>query len=116
MIEQRIKALIPEGLPTVIGDLPSTRTSVVGIMLFDGAANEEYFNFQTVYSPVVKLVVRHDSYATGQQWLEAIKGALHRYHDEYFLSITLRGYPVYLGRDEQKLHTFQIVFNILTKE
>lgn len=116
MVEQHIKALLPPTLPTVIGELPSTKTNVVSIMLFDGASTEEYFASSTVYNPVVKIVVRNESYATAQQWIEDIKQVLHKHHDDYFLSILLRGYPMYLGKDEQKLHEFQIVFNISVKE
>ena len=78
--------------------------------------NAEYFSFGTVCRPVIKIVIRNQSYAQAQQYIEDIKQVLHRHHDDYFISILMQGYPMYLGKDEQKLHEFQIVFNIKVKE
>ena len=116
MIEQKIKALIPPEVPSVIGDLPSTNSNLVGIRLLDGGANDEYFGAGTVFHPIVKLVARHENYATMREWIECIKQALHQYTDEYFMGIHLVGYPMYLGRGEQKLHEMQISFRINVKE
>lgn len=116
MVEQHIYDLLPATLPKVIGDLPSTTTDMVAIILYNGASNLEYFQFDTVYKPVVKLVVRNRSYEEAQQQIQDIKNALHKHSDDFFMSIYMQGYPVYLGRDEQKLHVFQIVFNIQVKE
>lgn len=118
MVEQHIKALFPEELKdiTVIGELPSAPQNVIAIMLYSGAGNAEYFAFGTVCKPVIKIVLRNQSYAQAQQYIEDIKQVLHRYHDDYFISILMQGYPMYLGKDDQKLHEFQIVFNIKIKE
>lgn len=116
MVEQYIKDLLPSDLPTYLGDLPSGVTNVIGIVLYNGAYNSEYFAFGTVFKPVVKIVIRNQSYATAQQWVETIKTTLHRHTDDYFISILMQGYPIYLGKDEQKLHNFQITFNIKVKE
>lgn len=116
MVEKRIYDLLPSTLPKVIGDLPATATDAVAIILFNGAANLEYFQFGTVYQPVVKIVIRNSSYEEAQQQILTIKGVLHKHSDDYFLSIFMQGYPVYLGKDGQKLHEFQIVFNITVKE
>lgn len=118
MVEQHIKALLPEDIKsmTVIGELPSAPEDVIAIVLFNGAENLEYFSFGTVCAPVIKIVLRNRSYEQAQQHIETIKKTLHRYYDDYFISILMQGYPVYLGKDEQKLHEFQIVFNIKVKE
>lgn len=116
MVEQHIYDLLPTTLPKVVGDLPSTATNAVAIMLFNGAANQEYFQFEAVYQPVVKIVVRNVSYETAQQQVLVVKDTLHRHSDDFFMSILMQSYPMYLGRDEQKLHEFQIVFNIQVKE
>lgn len=116
MIEQHIKALLPEGLPSYIGELPSTPNDVIAIMLYGGAGNAEYFTCGTICRPVIKIVARNQSYVQVQQWIEEIKSKLHKHTDDYFMSILLQGYPMYLGKDEQKLHEFQIVFNIQVKE
>lgn len=116
MIEQKIKALMPPGIPSVIGDLPGTSSNLVGIRLFDGGANDEYFGTDTIFHPVVKFVARHESYETMRAWIDAIKKTYHQYSDDYFMGIHLVGYPMYLGRGEQKLHEMQITFRINIKE
>lgn len=116
MVEQHIFDLLPATLPKTIGDLPATNTDAVAIVLFNGVANLEYFQFDTVYQPVVKVVVRNRSYEVAQQHISIIRESLHKHTDDYFMSIFMQGYPMYLGRDEQKLHEFQIVFNIQVKE
>lgn len=116
MVEKHIYDLLPATLPKVIGDLPATASDAVAIMLFNGVANLEYFQCATVYKPVIKIVVRNSSYDTAQQQILDIRNALHKHTDDYFMSIYMQGYPVYLGKDEQKLHEFQIVFNIQVKE
>lgn len=116
MVEKRIYNLLPSTLPKVIGDLPSTASNAVAIILYNGASNLEYFQFDTVYKPVLKIVVRNHSYEEAQQQIDDIKDTLHKYSDDFFLSIFMQGYPMYLGRGEQKLHEFQIVFNIQVKE
>ena len=116
MVEKRIKNLLPKSLPIVIGDLPGGTSDSIAIKLYDGAANEHYFRHDTVFRPVIKIVIRNHSYEQAHSWIELIKNTLNEHSDDYFLSILLSGYPLYLGKDEQKLHEFQIVFNIRVKE
>jgi hypothetical protein len=116
MVEQRIYNLLPSSLPKTVGDLPSTPTNAVAIILYNGSENLEYFQCGTVYKPVLKIVVRNSSYEEAQQQILDIRTALHKHSDDFFLSIFMQGYPIYLGRDAQKLHEFQVVFNIQVKE
>lgn len=116
MIEQHIFNLLPESLPKVIGDLPATSTNAVAIILYNGSANLEYFQCDTLYQPIVKIVVRNSSYEQAQQQVLDIKQVLHKHTDSVFLSVFMQGYPMYLGRDDQKMHEFQIVFTIQVKE
>lgn len=115
-MEQHIYDLLPNDFKKVIGDLPGTQEDVVAIVLFNGSGNDEYFGFTTVYRPIIKIIVRNRSYEVAQQWVKTIKDTLHRHQDDYFLSILMQGYPLYLGKSEQKLHEFQITFNIRVKE
>lgn len=120
MVADKIYDLLPASLPKTIGDLPSTETSAVAIMEYSGATSTEYFGPRnegtSVFQPIVKIVVRTASYAEGVEWCELIKAALHRYTDEYFISILLVNAPMYLGRDEMKLHEFQVTFKTQVKE
>ena len=116
MVEQHIYDLLPAELTKVIGDLPGGSSNCIAIMLYDGPGNEEYFAMGTIYKPVVKIVVRNQSYEEAQRQVVQIRDLLHKHKDDFFMSIMLVGYPLYLGRGEQKLHEFQVVFNITTKE
>lgn len=116
MIEQYIYDMLPSELPKYIGDLPAGAVDAVAIMLFNGSTNLEYFKCDTIYTPVLKIVVRNSSYEVAQEHIQLVRDSLHKVTDEPFLSILMQGYPVYLGRDEQKLHEFQVVFNIQVKE
>lgn len=116
MVEQHIYDLLPSTLPKFIGDLPANVPNAVAIVLFNGSENLSYFQFGSVFRPVVKIVVRNSSYEEAQQQVSTIKETLHKHSDEYFMSIFMQGYPMYLGKDEQKLHEFQLVFNIKLKE
>lgn len=116
-IAETIQALlVGASVPATIGDLPSTSHDAVGIELFDGDFNTEYFGGRlgsTIYQPVVKIVVRNKSYEQGKQYIDVIKNALHRYTNGVnILSILLVGSPLYLGRSDQKLHEFQITFSV----
>jgi hypothetical protein len=120
MVAEKIYDLLPQEWPLVIGDLPSTPDVVVGIVEYDGATSTEYFGVtnKSVFNPIVKIVIRHSSYSKGQQWADAVKDLLHRYHNEDIgiLSMLMAGTPMYLGRNVQKLHEFQVTFNISIKE
>lgn len=116
MVEQHIYDLLPANLPKVIGDLPGGNSDAVAIVLYDGVGNEEYFATGTIYRPVIKIVVRNQSYEVAQNQIKQIRDTLHKHSDDHFISILLSGYPLYLGKGEQKLHEFQIVFNIQMKE
>ena len=116
MLEVKLKRLLPTGVPVVIGELPSSSTNIVAMILYNGNVNTEYFGKSTVFQPIVKFVARHSSYEVMRFWIDQIKGALHQYHDEYFLGIHLVGSPTYLGRGSTKLHEMQIVFRLEVKE
>ncbi len=117
MISEKIYNLLPAEMPKYIGDLPSAPEIAVAIMEYSSGVGTEYFaESGSLFSPVVKIVVRHTSYELGSAWSEQIKEALHKYHDDFFLSILIVGTPIYLGRDEQKLHEFQVTFKTQVKE
>ena len=130
MVAEKIHDLLPQDWPVVIGDLPSTVNTVVGIIEYDGVGSTEYFGTSdkmakrsettgvSIFHPIIKVVIRHTSYSEGQEWADEVKDTLHRYHNEDMgiLSILMAGTPMYLGRNEQKLHEFQVTFNITVKE
>lgn len=120
MVAEKIYDLLPQSWPKVVGDLPSTNGVAVGIMEYDGATSTEFFGAtnSSLFNPIVKIVIRHTSYPEGQAWSEEVKNILHRYRNEStgILSSLIVGTPMYLGRNDQKLHEFQATFNISIKE
>lgn len=121
MLEDILLGILPAELYpfATIGDLPGTQKDEVCLMLYDGAFNTEYFGGRegsTIYQPILKAVVRNVSYETAKSWVNLIKDTFHRYTGGDILSIFMIGSPKYLGRSSQKLHEFQITFNIKTKE
>lgn len=117
MIAEKIQQILKnKSIKTYIGDLPAAPANAVGIMLYTGGYNTEYFHKGTLSAPIAKIVVRNTSYKDASDLIEHIKSTLHRYHDESLLSVIMQGNPSYLGRDPQKLHTFQIIFKIRIKE
>lgn len=117
MVAEKIYDLLPNTLPKFIGDLPSSSDSAVAIMEYSSNVGTEYFGQPTsLYQPVVKIVIRTPSYETGSSWAEEVKEILHKHYDDFFLSILIVGTPIYLGRDEMKLHEFQVTFKTQIKE
>lgn len=123
MIEDYILGLLPpELIPfATIGDLPSTQKNEICLILYDGSVNDEYFGQRhesTVYNPIVKFVIRNSSYEQGKGWAELLQETLHRYSDKGagvegpVLSILAVSSPIYLGRNLQKMHEFQVTFRI----
>lgn len=114
-IEDLILGALPSELEpyATIGDLPATQSDHIGIMLYDGSYNTEYFGEQqgsTIFNPLIKIVVRNHSYEKANDWCRIIKETLHRYTSDKILSIFLIGFPMYLGRDPQGLQEFQLTF------
>lgn len=121
MIATRIKNLLPSDWPVTVGDLPSPNVEAIGIIEFDGYFNNMYFGMRfgtSIVQPLVKIVGRSASYAQGEFWMDRSKELLNGTSDEEhgILSIVMVGTPTYLGRNDQKLHEFQIVFQIQVKE
>lgn len=119
MVAEKLFNLLPEDLPKVIGDLPASNKEVIGVVEYDGSQSTEYFGTKvgnSILNPIVKIVIRSYTYQTGSTWADQIKEVLHRYHDDYFVSILLVSNPIYLGRSPEKLHEFQVTFRIQVKE
>lgn len=117
MVAEKIYDLLPDTLPKYIGDLPSSPDTAVAIMEYSSDDGTYYFSKPySLFRPVIKIVVRTPSYEVGRDWVEEIKETLHRYHDSFFVSILTIGTPIYLGRDEMKLHEFQVTFRTQIKE
>ena len=121
MIASRVKELLPSEWPLTIGDLPSPNVEAVCLIEFDGYFNTQYFGMKfgtLVTQPLIKVVGRSQSYATGEFWMDESKRLLNRYHSDEgeIMSITMVGTPTYLGRNPQKFHEFQVTFQVQVRE
>lgn len=117
MVAERVYDLLPEALPKVIGDLPSAEKNIVAIMEYSGVVSTEYFGSSgSIFRPILKVLIRNESYQTGSDWAELVKETLHRYHDDFFINIMLVNAPIYLGRNPSREHEFQVTFNTQVKE
>lgn len=118
MIEEYLQDLLKSlKLPITIGDLPGSTENHISLILFGSYHNSEYMGARectTIYNPIVRFIIRNISYDEGKTWVEKIQYALHRYHDDRIISMFLLGSPHYLGRNEQKLHEFQLTFDVQT--
>lgn len=113
MVAEYISGLLPSDWPKFIGDLPSGRSEAIALMEYDGVGSTNYFGqARSILQPILKVVVRTESYKVGDTYCEDLKELLHKYHDEVILSMLLAGSTMYLGRDEDKMHEFQLIFNI----
>lgn len=118
MVAEKVYDLLPSTWPKIIGELPSTTQDAVAIIEYDSSVGTEYFGQEncSIFNPIVKVVFRVASYEQGSEWAEIAKTLLHRYHDDTFVSILAVGSPIYLGKDEQKFHGFQVTFTTQVKE
>lgn len=115
---EHIVNVLPElTKPVFVGDMPSVSTEGVAISQYDGNANTEYLGMSTtVFAPIIKVYVRTIDYKEGDSIVQQIKGTLHRRVDDVMMSCLLVGSPMYLGRGPEKLHEFQLTFNISVEE
>ena len=121
MIASRVKDLLPPDWPVTVGDLPSPNVEAVGLIEFDGYYNAMYFGMRygtAIVQPLVKVVARSASYEQGEYYMDQAKQILNGTSDpaNNILSIVMVGTPTYLGRNPQKMHEFQVVFQIQVKE
>ena len=113
-----IQGILPEEVtPIFVGELPSLSTEGVAITLYDGNSNTEFLGMpDTIYRPIVQVVIRTQTYDKGAEYAEGIRKALQCFNSDEVLSILQVGSPLYLGRNEQKLCEFQLTFKTIVKE
>lgn len=120
-VAEKVKALIADIVPDLyIGDFPSLGGEGVAIRLNSGTEMLNFFSAGVsprISKPTLLLVARSANYSTAQRWLEDIRRRVDRYVEPGgLLGIFLQEPPTYAGRDEQKLHEFQVTYSTLIKE
>lgn len=116
MIAEYVQSLLSGNLPAFVGELPSQRENAVAVIEYSGNVNTEYFDDNTMFEPIVKIVVRNKSYPVAQEQMNTVIKKLHRYHDDFLLLCVVVGQPMYLGKGDAGLHEFQVTFRTQIKE
>lgn len=115
---EHILQFMPEAIsPKFVGELPSLSDEGVAVMLFDGEFNTEFFGMKTtMFTPVLKFVIRSKEYPKGAEWGQMLKDTFHEFSSDEIEAMHLVGSIMYLGRNEEKLHEFQVTFKTIVKE
>lgn len=118
MICEYLWGQIPtEVKPRFVGDIPSQSEEGISLSLQDGAETTTFLGQkEALYRPYVQCFVRNEDYQKGDGFVDKVVKALDKFHDDMILSCLMVGYPTYLGLNEDKLHEFQIVFQLIVKE
>nr|DAF76550.1 MAG TPA: hypothetical protein [Caudoviricetes sp.] len=116
-LPEYIKTLLTDKDKVFIGDLPSLSEEGVGILLEEGSSDSRYFGqYRSLARPYIRITIRSKKYVPGMERAESIKKDLDKYTDENILQCLIAGSPMYIGKNEQKLHEIQLLFYITLKE
>lgn len=100
-----------------IGDLPSLSDEGVGISLEEGSEALHYFGqSRSLERPWIRITIRTKTYVTGMDRASSINKDLNKYTDTNILQCLAAGSPMYIGKNQQKLHEIQLLFYITLKE
>ena len=116
-LPEYIKTLLSDKTKVFIGDLPSLSDEGVGILLEEGSADSRYFGgYKSLARPYIRITIRTKTYPSGMERAESIKKDLDKYTDDNILQCLSAGSPMYIGKNQQKLHEIQLLFYITLKE
>ena len=109
---------LPDSIaPKFVGELPSLSDEGVAVMLSDGDINTMYFGMpETIIRPILKFVIRTKEYSKGAMWSQLLKDTFNRFSTDKIDGMYFSGSILYLGRNEEKLHEFQLIFETIVKE
>lgn len=107
--------------PRFVGDIPSQSEEGVSLSINNGEDNTVFFaTNEVLYRPYVQCFIRTDRYVKGEVFASKVIQALDKFQDleNGILCVVLQGSPTYLGKNEDKLHEFQLMFRsvVLEKE
>lgn len=103
--------------PKYVGEMPSLSTE--GVAVSEAGVNRSinhFNNYKTVNNKILRFFIRSTSYNFCTDVAAEIHKKLHKYRDEDFLGILDTGDLTYLGRNEQKMHEFQVNYTIMVEE
>lgn len=114
VIQSLISTVVPKSF---VGDFASLDADGVSIKLSEGEDTTRYLGMTTtIRRPYVVIVARSSTYSTAETWLASIRTRIDTYRSGDILSILMSTPPLYLGRDDQKMHEFQVIYKVMMKE
>lgn len=118
LCEKLLELIPPEVYPKFVGEIPSQ--SDIGVSLSPNDAEVIYYflgQSETIQIPYVQCNIRTEKYTTGEEYADKVSKALNGYTDgDNILCVRPDGRVVYLGKNEDKLHEFQLQFKVILKE
>ena len=104
--------------PRFVGELPSQSDEGVALSPDDGQDNTTFFATSTaIRRPYVQCLIRTKEYSKGEKFGEQVIKSLDGFSDgTTILQVRAQSALMYIGRNEEKLHEFQVMFKILVKE
>lgn len=116
--EKLAELIPPEVNPVFIGEIPSQ--SDEGVALAPTDLETRYWFLgqeESIVTPYIQCSIRTKEYLKGENFsdilLKVLNGTI---EDENLLGIRPITYTNYLGKNEDKLHEFQLTFKVILKE
>jgi|LSQX01.2.fsa_nt_gb hypothetical protein len=116
-IAEVVQGLLSSEAKVVVGDFPSLDAEGISVKLGEGEEATRYLGMTTTINrPYIIVVARSESYSTAKQWLASCRAILDGYRSDNILGILVTTPTIYIGRDDQKMHDFQVTYKIMIKE
>lgn len=118
-VAETVQGLISTiGTTCYVGDFPGLSAEGVSVRLESGEDASRHFGSvdTSIFRPSVVVTARSASYNTARGWLTSIRDIIDGYTNGATLGIYMQGTATYLGRDDQKMHEFQVYYKTLVKE
>lgn len=101
----------------VVGDFPSLKSQGISVSLLEGESSIRFLGTKScIRIPYVTITVRSSTYSDGQRWLKECREILDSLSDSSVLAIMMVDSPSHRGRDDLKMHEFQVIYKILIEE
>lgn len=115
LCEELIKLIPPEVQPTFVGEVPSQSTEGVALCPKDAEISYYFFGQESfIHVPYIECNIRTKTYKLGEDYAYKVMDAIDGYTDgNTVLGVRTSSYPDYLGKNEDKLHEFQLTFKVI---
>ena len=119
ILEALRDAILPTISNTYIGEPPAHVRKCLAIRYWGGDQATEHFGVsKPLQRQGVLMVSRGENFEEAAAFLETAQQFFHKYSDSEngIAAMFVRGNILYLGRSEEHVHEFQLLFKIIVKE